>query len=109
MATPDLRASDIVRLLFKNPQLSSELLKIASPWYLPFEAAAYMKRSEGWLAIRRFHGDGPPVHLDGGKVMYYKPELDEYMLAQDRKRKSTGENAGRPKKTPVKKLRAVKS
>jgi hypothetical protein len=73
-----------------------------------------MKRSEGWLALRRFHSDSPataepPYHPDGGKVMYYRPELDAYMLNQSRKRKATGEMAGRPpKKNSVKKSRALK-
>ncbi|HSZ77187.1 MAG TPA: hypothetical protein VK775_07290 [Chthoniobacterales bacterium] len=110
MLNPQLKASDIVRLLSKNPTLSAELLKIASPWLLPPEAAAYMKRSTGWLAQRRFHSDGPPVHLDSGKVMYFIPELDEYMRSCDRKRKATGPNAGRPRKDSAKQQRkAVRS
>ncbi len=110
MANPQLKATDVVRLLSKNPTLSVELLKVASPWLLPVEAASYLKVSPAWLAQRRFHDLPPRPHPDGGKVRYHRDELDAYALACDKKRKATGPKAGRPTKAEVaRRARAVRA
>jgi helix-turn-helix protein len=109
MVNPQLKASDLFRLLSNNPKLAKQLLIVASPWLLPDEAAAYLKVSSAWLAQRRFHDLPPRPHSDGGKVRYHRDELDEYAFACDKKRKPTGPKAGRPSNEEIARRKAARS
>jgi hypothetical protein len=45
-------------------------------------AARYLGRSPKTLAQWRLHGKGPPVHKIGGRVFYYRDELDAFIAAE---------------------------
>ncbi len=61
----------------------------------PYEAALYVGKSRGYLAILRCNGAGPKFHLDGEKIFYLKEDLDAYSSTCV-KRKVVSPNVGRP-------------
>ena len=55
----------------------AELLADKSPWMTRPEAAVYLR-----LPVSRLEKDRRiPCHRDNGRVLYYRPELDDYFLA----------------------------
>jgi hypothetical protein len=51
----------------------------SSPYLKPSEAAAYLRRSIPWLAVRRCRGDGPVYRKAGGHVLYLQSDLDDWI------------------------------
>lgn len=62
----------------------------------PAEAAAYVNKSRGYLAIMRCKGRGPEFKLSGTRVYYTKEWLDAW-LSSCVTRKTVAVNVGRPR------------
>lgn len=64
-----------------------------APAYLGVrEAAAYTGLSKSYLDSSRVKGNGPPFIKAGGRVLYSRGDLDDWMLA--RRRFSTSDKGG---------------
>lgn len=61
----------------------------------PPEAALYLGKSEGYLAILRHEGAGPAFTLSGTNVRYTKQALDEWKVSC-KLRRSVSPRVGRP-------------
>ena len=55
------------------------------------EAADYLRVSKQYLEIARHRGDGPPYIKLSRAVRYFRPSLDEWMLARQRNHTAEGE------------------
>lgn len=51
--------------------------------FSPSNAAAYVGFSQSSLATRRYRGMGPRFIKKGGRILYLKSDLDEWLLSSD--------------------------
>jgi hypothetical protein len=54
----------------------------SSPYLDVKEAGAYIRIAPGTLKNWRSRGLGPPYVKVGGRTVYHRPDLDEWMLAR---------------------------
>lgn len=57
----------------------------SSPFYLPREAARYLRLCHKTLEKHRIAKTGPAYRRHGGKVCYHEDDLEEWSLSQTEK------------------------
>jgi Helix-turn-helix domain len=86
-----------VKLHLENLQLRTAIVQALNAGVdaTPEEAALYLGKSPGYLAIMRHEGTGPKFALSGTSVRYTKQALDEWK-ASCKLRRSISSRVGRP-------------
>lgn len=78
VGVPDETMQTIAKMV--EQRLSDRLAENHSPWMTAPEAAAYLRC--GVSRIRKLcMTNAIPVHRDGGRVLFHRDELDEFVRA----------------------------